>query len=182
MQKEKEKENMRMGWYHVAKSGKGMYLGEERKIVFQEDKLIPYLPTKDEAIKIGEMSEEKLKDYDEWPIVQKLASVDRIGAYYFEEEDFFEDFHNRIIANGMHCCFEKRYGYPFGSFRSVSDYDDNVMIFCNSLWPPKEYNKNLAELTEEKLEKQLQEFLTEITGDSRYADKKLELCEEYTKT
>lgn len=172
-----------MGWYHVAKSGKGMYLGAVNEIVFQEDKLIPYLPSKNEAIKIGEISEEKWKDYEKWSILQKLASVDRIiGPYYLEDENYFDDGPNRIVANGMHWCFEKRYGYPFGSFRSVSDYDDNVMIFCNSLWPPKEYNKNLAELTEEKLEKQLQEFLTEITGDSRYADKKLELCEEYDKT
>ncbi|WP_432628574.1 hypothetical protein [Brotaphodocola sp.] len=165
----------------VERIGKGMYLGVEDEIVFQNDKLVPYLPSKDEAIKIGEMSEEQLKDYDEWSVLEKMASVDWWCVGYFVDKDYFNR-PNQIIANAMHFCFEKRYGYPLGSFGSVCDAEHNVMIFCEHfLWPPKEYNQNLAELTEGKLEKQLQEFLVEITGDLRYANKKLELCEDYGK-
>lgn len=51
------------------------------------------------------------------------------------------------------------------------------MLFCNEKWPPEKYNKALAELTEAKLERQLQEFLFEITG-REVQNKKLELCEE----
>lgn len=52
------------------------------------------------------------------------------------------------------------------------------MLFCNEKWPPEKYNKALAELTEAKLERQLQEFLFEITGNEKFKIKKLELCEE----
>jgi hypothetical protein len=55
------------------------------------------------------------------------------------------------------------------------------MLFCNEKWPPEKYNKALAELTEAKLERQLQEFLFEITGNEKFKIKKLELCEEYIK-
>lgn len=55
------------------------------------------------------------------------------------------------------------------------------MIFCAIDWPPKEYNEKLATLTEEKLQKQLREFLVNATGDESYAEHKLELCEEYIK-
>jgi hypothetical protein len=52
------------------------------------------------------------------------------------------------------------------------------MLFCNEKWPPEKYNKALAELTEAKLERQLQEFLFEITGNEKFKIKKLELREE----
>ena len=64
---------------------------------------------------------------------------------------------------------------------SISDYDFTIMLFCNEKWPPEKYNKALAELTEAKLERQLQEFLFEITGNEKFKIKKLELCEEYIK-
>ena len=55
------------------------------------------------------------------------------------------------------------------------------MIFCDVLWPPKEYNEALAAMTEEKLQAQLREFLVEVTGDSKYASSPLRVCEEYIK-
>ena len=55
------------------------------------------------------------------------------------------------------------------------------MNFCHASWPPAEYNEALATLTEDKLEKQLQEFLVLVTGDDKYRDEELEICEEYIK-
>ena len=71
------------------------------------------------------------------------------------------------------------------SFVNMSDYDENVMIFCCAEWPPETYNKALTELTEEKLEKQLWEFLDDIVLESEFdldeEDFELEWCEEYIK-
>lgn len=170
-----------MGWYHVERKGKGICLGNECKIVFEEERLVPYLLSKAEAMPIIKLPEKEAEDYDEWPVLRKLASLDEYCADCINEQYFFEDHRNYIIAKSMHYCFEKHYGYPFDSFVSLSDYNGDIMIFSNLMWPPKNYNQRLAELTEEKFEKQLQEFLEDITGNPLYAHYPLEICEEYQK-
>jgi len=50
------------------------------------------------------------------------------------------------------------------------------MLFCNEKWPPEKYNKALAELTEAKLERQLQEFLFEITGNEKEIHQGINFC------
>lgn len=89
------------------------------------------------------------------------------------------------MTNALHYCFEKRYGYPVDSFVSVRDYDKNVMIFYCAEWPPKNHNKVLTEMTEEKLQEQLWKFLDDIVLDSEFEldeeDFELEWCEEYIK-
>lgn len=64
-----------MGWYHVDHFGKGIFMGEARKIKYNEDFLAKYVPSKEEAIAFGkgEYGEAKFADYDSWPVVKKLA-------------------------------------------------------------------------------------------------------------
>ena len=88
---------------------------------------------------------------------------------------------SQIYSDALHYIFEECYGYPLNSFFSTHDYDGNAMIFCDALWPPKEYHEALAAMTEEKLQTQLREFLVEVTGDSKYASFPLRVCEEYIK-
>ena len=88
---------------------------------------------------------------------------------------------SQIYSDALHYIFEKCYGYPLNSFFSTHDYDGNAMIFCDVLWPSKEYHEALAAMTEEKLQTQLREFLVEVTGDSKYASFPLRVCEEYIK-
>ena len=66
-----------MGWYHVDHFGKGIFMGEARKIKYNEDFLAKYVPSKEEAIALGkgEYGEAKFADYDSWPVVKKLAVV-----------------------------------------------------------------------------------------------------------
>lgn len=173
-----------MGWYHVNRAGKGFCLGDEYNLKFNMESLSQYLPDKSETENIlRQIAGDAVDTYDEWPLLWKFAALDPIRgrdwSYGYMKE--FESCKNSILANTMHYCFEKRYGYPMGSFVSVSDYDGNAMIFCYSKWPPKVYNQALAELTEEKLAKQMKEFLLDIITDDDLEDFKLEWCEEYIK-
>lgn len=42
-----------MGWYHVDHFGKGIFMGEARKIKYNEDFLAKYVPSKEEAVAFG---------------------------------------------------------------------------------------------------------------------------------
>lgn len=55
-----------MGWYHVDHFGKGIFMGEARKIKYNEDFLAKYVPSKEEAIAFGkgEYGEAKFADYE----------------------------------------------------------------------------------------------------------------------
>ena len=55
------------------------------------------------------------------------------------------------------------------------------MLFCNEKWPPEKYNKALAELTEAKLERQLQGVLFEITGNEKFKIKNWNSVRKYIK-
>lgn len=175
-----------MGWYHVAHYGKGIFLGESREIKYDVDFLAKYEPSKEEAIAFGknEYGEDMFADYDSWPVLKKLAVVPKNlwalrGDYYGEFD--YEEHAYLLCANALDFVFEKCYGYPHNTFFSACDYNLDTMIFCNAVWPPEEYNENLATLTEEKLQAQLREFLVNATGDQKYARYELNLCAEYVK-
>ena len=153
-----------MGWYHVDHFGKGIFMGEARKIKYNEDFLAKYVPSKEEAIAFGkgEYGEAKFADYDSWPVVKKLAVVPKnlwaLSGDYYGELNYDEHAYN-LCANALDFVFEKCYGYPHNTFFSACDYNLDAMIFCGVMWPPEKYNENLATLTEEKLQEQLREFL-----------------------
>lgn len=172
-----------MGWYHINRRGKGIVLGLSDEIHIDMEKLSKYLPemgTAEGAFK--NISEARIKTYESWPLLWKFAALDKSMSWEWgrDRTENFEDYEETIIANAMHYCFEKKYGYPYDSFVSVSDYDDSVMLFCHTMWPPKEYTESLATLTEEKLEAQLKEFIAEVT-DVDVSEKTLEVCKEYVK-
>ena len=176
-----------MGWYHVDRTGKGVFLGNTDALHFDEAFLAKYAPTRKEAEKLLNEAERhaNLKDYETWPLYKKYIVAPgnsyRFESWCHETDEDYKERSSQIYSNGMHIAFEKMFGYPLNSFVSVSDYDYNTMIFCHASWPPKEYNEALATLTEDKLEKQLQEFLVLVTGDEKYRDAELEICEEYIK-
>lgn len=176
-----------MGWYHVDRTGKGIFLGKTSDIHFNEAFLAKYAPTKEEAEKLLDDNERHadLDSFEDWPLHKKYMVTPgnswRFESWYYRPDRDFSEEAPQIYSNGMSIAFEKMYGYPLNSFVSVSDYDYNTMIFCHASWPPAEYNEALATLTEEKLEKQLQEFLVFVTGDEKYRDAELEICEEYVK-
>lgn len=177
-----------MGWYHVNREGKGYCLGSEYDLKLDMEELGKYLPDRSETENVlRQTAKDAVDTYDEWPLLWKFATLDpdQTGAWDRGETDAFERDKTAILANALHYCFEKRYGYPVDSFVSMSDYDENVMIFCCAEWPSETYNKALAELTEEKLEKQLWEFLDDIVLESEFdldeEDFELEWCEEYIK-
>ena len=176
-----------MGQYHVDRTGKGIFLGRTSDIHFDEEFLAKYAPTRKEAKEF--LNEEgynvNLRDFEEWPLHKKFMVTPgnswRFVSWYYRPDRDFSDEAPQIYSNAMSMIFEKMYGYPQDNFVSVSDYDSNTMIFCHASWPPAEYNEALATLTEDKLEKQLQEFLVLVTGDDKYRDAELEICEEYIK-
>ena len=175
-----------MGYYHVGETGKGMYMGDLDDVSLKIEKLAPFLPKFSETKRLMRaIPKELLKTYDKWPLLWKVAALDANQTYKFQHGcmNCFEDPHvkKEILIYTLHFFFEKRYGYPLNSFTSISDYDHNVMIYCSTEWPPKVYNKRLSELTEKKLEKQLREFLTDVTGDHEFEECDLEVCEMYTK-
>ena len=175
-----------MGWYHVDHFGKGIFMGEARKIKYNEDFLAKYVPSKEEAVAFGkgEYGEAKFADYDSWPVVKKLAVVPKnlwaLSGDYYGELNYDEHAYN-LCANALDFVFEKCYGYPHNTFFSACDYNLDAMIFCGVMWPPEKYNENLATLTEEKLQEQLREFLVNATSDPKYAEYELKLCAEYIK-
>lgn len=160
-----------MGWYHVGQTGKGMVLGDEKAIKYRRE---PF------ERRYGSELE---PDHSFADVLRLINNESEDGAWISHEEndDEYLMSEQAILPLALAGMFEEKYGYPAGSFRSVSDYDGNVMLFCNSQWPPEEYNQALAELTEEKLEKQMREFLVEVTGDKEFAACELEICEEYVK-
>lgn len=175
-----------MGWYHVNNTGKGIVLGYGKDIHYNEEFFANYVPTKEEVLKTARtIRKEDLEGYETWPLYVKFAAAAddswalqrarNRGNSYLEKDAY------QFYTEALHTAFEKSYGYPGGSFRSVCDYDGNAMIFCCTMWPPETYNENLATLTEEKLQTQLREFLVKATGDSKYAKSELEVCEEYIK-
>lgn len=113
----------------------------------------------------------------------------RIGSKKYDPAEFTaEDFKKvdmlyarKAFFSALSVLFEHYFGYPVDSFRSVSDYDSTVMIYCNAVWPPEAYNKALANMTEAILTEQLRQFVSDVTGDKKYRQYDLALCEEYDK-
>ena len=96
------------------------------------------------------------------------------------DESYSDDF-SSDAANIFECLFCYRFGYPFGCFKGISDYDGTIMFFCNAQYSPKTYNKKFGELTEAIFIKELREFFYELFKDDYYKTVELELCEEYIK-
>lgn len=175
-----------MGWYHVNRIGKGICLGNVDEVHYNEDFIAKHTPTKDEALELKQrdIRDDELEGYETWPLYKKwMAITQDVWSFHREVNNTgcCADESSQIYSDALHYIFEKCYGYPLNSFFSTHDYDGNAMIFCDVLWPPKEYHEALAAMTEEKLQAQLREFLVEVTGDSKYASFPLRVCEEYIK-
>ena len=96
------------------------------------------------------------------------------------ENSIFGYYAQRARAMLLSDLFAREYGYPEDMFRSVLDYDNNVMLYIPAGFPYSEKaDKRFRELTEEKFIEQLNEFVKNITGED---DKhELDICEEWWK-
>lgn len=186
-----------MGYYHVEDTGKGVYIRGFDNI--NNDYKMPpidYLQKYIEYQNGGYTDHTKNLDWlSEMDIRHQLAFLS-ISNYEFSgmiddldvhtpkefcnayDENFYFEKDAPLM---LECLFCYRYGYPFGCFKGISDYDDNIMFYCCVKYPPKEYNKALGELTEDVFLKQLREFLCDLLGDDYYSTVELALCEEYIK-
>lgn len=172
-----------MGWYHVRRSGKGIFLGPVENVHFNMEALAKYLPDwNEEGVEVNDLPENILSTRNEWPLLWEFAALNPKQHWCWGNEDSKELHYlkTNILANAMHYCFEKKYGYPYHSFVSTGDYNDNIMFFCDVQWPPREYNQALAEMTEEKMELQMREFLSEVTSMDA-SRMMLGICKEYDK-
>ena len=107
------------------------------------------------------------------------AGVGRNTFYYHFEDKY--DLVNWYFQSGITQFLVERGAYTSWDslLAAIRDYFlENKVFYCNAL---AEYNEALATLTEDKLEKQLQDFLLLVTGDDKYRDAELEICEEYVK-
>ncbi len=116
------------------------------------------------------------------------------GKYYTREdrslltkEDFevlfekVDEFSTHVFTDLFAYAFEDMYGYPYGSFRSVTDYNGDSMFFFAGTFPFPENHiyDNLRQLTREKYKEQLEEFFSTLTGEKQKLE--LAMCEEYIK-
>lgn len=160
-----------MGTCYTSNTGKGMVLGDVCYIEYR------HKPFED-------MYGCQLEPDHSFADVLRLINENAENDVYISDttdDDMYLLSESEICTLALAEMFEEKYGYPAGSFRSVVDYEGMTMLFCNVQWPPKEYCKAIAEMTEEKLERQLQEFLVELTGDAKFETKSLETCNEEDK-
>lgn len=182
-----------MGYYHVEDNGKGVYIKEFDSInndyeMPPIDYIQKYLEYQDDGYTKNKKNLDWISEMDTYHKIAFLSMSD----YEFSSldvhapDEFCRDYDNnyyfkRDAPRFFECLFCYRYGYPFGCFKGVCDYDDNIMFYCCVKYPPKEYNKALGELTEDVFLKQLREFLCDLLGDDYYSTVELALCEEYIK-
>ena len=192
-----------MGYYHINDTGKGINIKDFDSINLNYklpplDYIKSYLEWKDGSCQreLSVLSEMDLyhqiaylgiDDYDFSEIISVIKKKQEEGTATFAKcfsEEFDENYgayFSDIAANTFEIFFCFRYGYPFGCFKGISDYDNNIMFFCNLQFPPKKYNKKLSELTESIFIKELREFFSDLLDDNYYKTVELEICEEYIK-
>ena len=193
-----------MGYYHVNDTWKGIYIKSFDTInknyeLPPLDYIKSYLEWKDDDCDrdlsvlpemdiYHQIAYLGLDDYDFSECVpyimkdKKAENPKTFCKYFCEEYDKnYSMYFSNEAANIFELLFCYRYGYPFGCFKGISDYDDNIMFFCNLQFPPKQYNKKLSELTEEVFIKELREFFSDFLDDDYYKTVELEICEEYIK-
>ena len=183
-----------MGWLHVIRSGKGFYLNGMGDIgQLKLDQMKQYVCSKETVKK---MAEEELPLYDSLTDINKIILLGYVAGrpyiYEFKEktpvitnemiEKYFDEYDKRYcFISALGTMFAEHHGYPTEAFRSCLDYNEDAMIFCNVMYPPTVYDEALSKLTESVYRDQLAEFCYNLTGDERYRDYELEVCEEYVK-
>lgn len=184
-----------MGWLHVVDGGKGMLLRQISVFTIKEDFELPpkeilisilrrdnkNIDIIDGLSKIEILQYLSMDDYDYKDFIKKYEMItdDNLKNYIYTYLD--EDYCEMLLTSSLSFLFCYKYDYPFDAFKSVKDYNGDDMIFCSYSYPPKVYHEKMSYLTEDILEKQLQEFMYELTNDEWYLTKKLEYCKEYRK-
>lgn len=186
-----------MGMMVVANRGKGI----------SGIKLEPDMPFDVRALKEHKINDfltgTRWKDTDfvhekELSLVQKAFVIGRLHSDYIYNEEKLrpekwtpEDVDNEIngyyrnwdcySVQSLAPIFEVEYGYPAGAFRSVCDYEDTTMLYLRVMFPfsNPEFVKRFSCVTEETMEKEMNEFMQNIAGkDKTYS---VEICEEWWK-
>ena len=196
-----------MGWLHVARKGKGIYLPFKYDAVMLKNlnisKEVFELYSKGEEYPVfddltdnmdkamliiladdnGYLYDRKMADkYKSDPKGRGRTDWTRISKedLHILAESYKNDgyMYEALFAR----VFEYENSYPFGSFVSINDYNGDNMFYCSADFPFPEGDKydNLRSLTEEKYKEQLEEFFSKLKGE-RVVFSKIEICEEYVK-
>lgn len=172
-----------MGWLHVTDSGKGIILTTMTKDTLHLDGLIPNY----------EYLQKYLKHFSDVEFAKCKSSYERLGyisscLYAYRGEVSYDEVlkdieydYDYILYEGLSVLYEYKYGYPFGSFRSCSDYNGDKMFYCNIKYPLKDYNSKISTLTEATYLSELKDFFYSLTEDDYYNNVQLDFCEEYIK-
>lgn len=136
----------------------------------------------------ADLSEYQIPDgLEDW---QKACYVGATAGYVCGGEscdidfDSIDDYEiDQCLLAALGVCFEKMYGLPKDSIRSLEDYNGDVMFFLCVTWPPKEYNEVLATLTQDSFLKNINDFISKLCSDGEMKNfyNALEMCEEYIK-
>ena len=181
-----------MGWYHVDRTGKGVMLNfldctEDliEKLAITKDKLERWFPQDKFPNAENMTSKECLALY----MLKNYMSCSKLGHKNISDitsEDLTEldiDEYTYEYENSMFdivsYAFCDKYGYPYELFISAIDYNEDKMLFCDTIFPLPEKYKFMYDLTEEKYIKQLNEFFSELTG--KQYNLELKICEMYIK-
>lgn len=191
-----------MGYYHVNDTGKGIYI--KRFDTINKNYKLPPLDYIKSYLKREYGSCDKdlsmlsgmnlyhqivyigmnkyLFSYLAKPIIQETDNNQSFCKSFSDAFDRrYSAYFDKVAANTFELLFCHRFGYPFGCFKGISDYDGNIMFFCNLQFPPEKYNKKLSELTEDVFIAELREFFSDFLDDDYYKTVELEICEEYIK-
>ena len=186
-----------MGWIHSIDKGYGMYLNKlSMKEIFNNcenlklklntstiRKIYPEL-----NIKLGKFSyKEKvlllgMGKYNPYSWYDyNIHSVNDITPEYIQTDIVNDDYwFDIVVCDSLSLLFCIKYNYPYDAFKSLTDYNNDTMLFCNATFPIKKGHESLINLTEEVYIKQLNEFFGLLVSKWKNIDK-LDLCEEFIK-
>lgn len=192
-----------MGWLHVIRSGKGVYLTPlmssidsyevfREKLNFDSFNLsgktvlhaypgrwfrhLDQYSKADLALLLGVLEDNPYGFYS-----YKYRDADMAQQPLNKFKEILDDTKDYPVCavGGLAKIFANEYGYPAEAFRSLMDYNGDFMFYCNATFPFPEGWESLMKLSETVYQQQLDDFFTRLTGEECHM--KLETCEEYVK-
>ena len=191
-----------MGWLHVLRSGKGVYLpfigsidsydAVKEQLHFDSFDISPRMVL---HMYPGQWFRH-LDQYSKTDLALLLGVLEKnpYGFYSYEYRNLnmfeqpiekFKEVLNDTqnypvcVVGGLAKIFANEYGYPPEAFRSLMDYNGDYMLYCCATFPFPEEWESLTHFSEAVYQQQLDDFFTRLTGKECHMS--IEVCEEYVK-